>query len=165
MYLRDGINIALEALVIGITLFRTLGLREEASKAGVKVSIGDLLLQDGSLQFGIILLFSILDISMIKTLGEPIPTIIIKSIITSHFAFHLRQVHLGSSSNQTQTRSLMSSLRFTVVGNVGAPVHNVFSESQNDMNPEGDVDEVQFSNDPISTILEIPISSSPQGEV
>lgn len=47
MYLRDGINIALEALVIGITLFRTLGLRKEASKAGVKVSIGDLLLQDG----------------------------------------------------------------------------------------------------------------------
>lgn len=59
----------------------------------------------------------------------------------------------------------MSSLRFTVVGNVGAPAHNVFSESQNDMDSEGDDDEVQFSDDPISTILEIPISSNPHGEV
>lgn len=47
MYLRDGLNIALEALVLGITVFKTFGLRRLASRNGINLSLGDMLLQDG----------------------------------------------------------------------------------------------------------------------
>lgn len=88
----------------------------------------------------------------------------IKSIITSHFAFHLRQVHLEpSGSTQTQSRSLVSTLRFNVVGNVGAPIHNVFSDDS-DLEQD-DNDEIQFSSDPMATMLDAPSTSNPPEEV
>lgn len=104
--MRDGINLALETLVLGITIFKTLGLKRMAARNGIKSSLGGMLLQDGklpptphfvrqrtdffapgSIQFAyvfkllgifdpsltlssIVLFFSILDISMFKTLAS-----------------------------------------------------------------------------------------------
>ena len=51
MYARDGINLTFEAVVLGITLYKTLGLRGQAKAAGIHTSLHDLLLRDGASAF------------------------------------------------------------------------------------------------------------------
>ena len=145
----------------------------------------------------IVLLFSVIDISMLKTAvsdclaaayfwsylttesGRACPNIhvsthhspyperaytiylaSIKSVVTSHLVFRLRQVHSAESSMCTQSRSMVSTLRFNIVGNIGAPVHSVFSDDQCEVD-----EEIRFSDDPMSTILGIPSSTSEPDEV
>lgn len=49
MYARDAVNIAFEALVLGITLFKTLDLKRTAATLGIRTSLNDLLVHDGML--------------------------------------------------------------------------------------------------------------------
>ena len=60
-----------------------------------------------------------------------------KSVITIHLAFHLRQTSPGSQL--TQYSISYGSVRFNsaVLGNVGAPLHSVFSDTHD----EGELDE------------------------
>ena len=77
----------------------------------------------------------------------------IKSIITSHFFFHLRQVY--PEPRESESSFMKSTLRFatSMVGNIGAPVHNVLSGSFDFVDAEAD--DIKFSDDPLSTILMI----------
>lgn len=75
-----------------------------------------------------------------------------KSIITSHMAFHLRQVY-PDPKNTTQSSIRSLSLRFntSVVGNAGAPLHNMLSDSFDEI--EAESNNIQFSNDPLAVVI------------
>lgn len=47
VHIRDGINIIFEAFVLGLTLFKTLGIKRQAAAAGVHTSLTNLLVHDG----------------------------------------------------------------------------------------------------------------------
>ena len=49
IYARDSVNIALETLVLVLTVRKTLRLKREAAQIGLQVSITNLLFQDGKL--------------------------------------------------------------------------------------------------------------------
>ncbi|KAK7682412.1 hypothetical protein QCA50_014617 [Cerrena zonata] len=99
----------------------------------------------------LILLISILDMSLIRLVLEPINTFVFKSIITSHIAFRLRQEY-PEPKNTSQYFSLplvATSIQFNsdiLVGNAGAPLHTILSDLTED---EG-LDTI-YSNDPGST--------------
>ena len=72
----------------------------------------------------------------------------------SHLAFHLRQVYPQGMDSQGQSAlAAVSSLRFSsrIVGNAGAPIHSILSESREDINAESS--NVWYSNDPMSAMI------------
>ncbi|KAK7681836.1 hypothetical protein QCA50_015183 [Cerrena zonata] len=125
-----------EAFVLGLTLFKTLGIKRQAAAAGVHTSLTNLLVHDGSLQFGLICVMSILDIILLGTMRGMVTTIPIKSIILNHLAFHLRQVYHAEEPTDVQHSS--GSVRFQsfIVGNAGAPLHSVLMDSHEDIEVE-----------------------------
>ena len=48
MYARDGINLFFELVILGVTLFKTLGIRGRAKAIGVHMSLTELLVRDGA---------------------------------------------------------------------------------------------------------------------
>ena len=49
MYARDGMNLFFELVILGVTLFKTLGIRGRAKAIGVHMSLTELLVRDGAL--------------------------------------------------------------------------------------------------------------------
>ncbi|CAL1699118.1 unnamed protein product [Somion occarium] len=162
-YGKDAATILFEATVLAFTLLKTFRLKKEASAIGFQVSLASLLIQDGALQFGIILLISILDIVLLGTTGNPVPMIIPKSIITSNIFFHLRQVYPESEVSQSTSSFTVSNLRFAsnIIGNMGAPLHNIFTDSHEEI--EAEADNIQFATDPLATCLDTIAKSQQTG--
>lgn len=73
------------------------------------------------------------------------------SIITSHLAFHLRQVYPEPEDTLRSVPSL--SLRFNsrIIGNAGAPLHSLLSDSHDEI--EAERSNVRYSNDPMAMIV------------
>ena len=47
IYATNAIGMAFEALILGFTIFKTIGLRKEAEALGIRTSLHGLLLRDG----------------------------------------------------------------------------------------------------------------------
>ena len=78
----------------------------------------------------------------------------LQSILLSHIFFHLRQVHLiANSSNPNNPPSNISDIDFAshAVANLGAPLHNMFTESYDDIEEENQ--HVSFSTDPLAATI------------
>ncbi|KAK7681405.1 hypothetical protein QCA50_015497 [Cerrena zonata] len=84
---------------------------------------------------------------------------VLQSLLLSHIFFHLRQVHLPvNSSDLNNSPSNISDLQFAshVVANLGAPLHNMFTDSYDEIEEEGQ--NILFSSNPLAaTINNAPI--------
>ncbi|KAI0074092.1 hypothetical protein K474DRAFT_1774255 [Panus rudis PR-1116 ss-1] len=180
----DSGTILAEVLAIAFTMYKTLSLKREAARIGLEVSFTSLLLRDGTLQFGIILAISVLDIIM--TLDPDNPVVFVTSISTvmqpilfSHFFFHLRQVHLsatpslktitmsappGHPHRQNSSSSVLqfahsSSASSSIIGNLGAPLHNMLAEGFDEIQNDNEREEVQVLDNPLAAALVTPVAS------
>ncbi|CAL1699206.1 unnamed protein product [Somion occarium] len=156
----DIIWITAELLTLGLTASKTFKLTRESHQLGVHVTVTSLLLRDGSIQFLTVLCINIIDVIMTVTspiIFVSIFTYVLQSILLSHMFFHLRQVHLSSHSSVNSSSFAASNLHFAsmVVGNLGAPLHNIFTESHEEI--EAERDQISVSSNPLATALPLPI--------
>jgi len=109
----------------------------EATALGIKVPFTSLMLRDGTIQFGTIFVLRsfqvlfVVDPDFKADLAQAYLTVL-TSIMMTHFFINLREVHLKDRDSISSGGSYRSmSLRFasSLVGNLGAPVHSIFTNA------------------------------------
>ncbi|CAL1714727.1 unnamed protein product [Somion occarium] len=160
-----GIAIASDALVLLLTLLKTLQLVKEGRRLQVKTKLSSLLIRNGVVQFGALLALNvltiILDVLSIATDQTSASEFVylnnaVASILISRFLLDLRLVYLSDGRGTESDQPEMSSVHFAtaVLGNIGAPVEYTswLSGSDHDRESEGG-NSIVYTNDPLATAL------------
>ncbi|KAL4246665.1 hypothetical protein ABKN59_008853 [Abortiporus biennis] len=132
------------------TLMKTLGIHRLAKQAGINAKLTTLLIRDGSIFAGVILIFNVIIIVFLfldrngsNVLGSAQP--MIGSILLSRLVLNLRSLEVADNSSQTST------LQFA--GNIGAPLQfssNNSARADEDDLPAARVSTRQISNNPLT---------------
>lgn len=119
-----------DALVLVATWYVTYGVRKGAGITEMKVPVSTLLLRDGTIYFGAVLLINIIDIVLWYTsVFEDMAFIVdvFTSILLSRLFLNLRQVN--ALTGEDSTVSKMSDVKFAsrVIGDLAAPLDHEMS--------------------------------------
>jgi len=128
--------IAQNIIVVALTWMRTYKLHKAAADAEIPIRLSTLLLRDGTLYFGAIIVLNIVGTVTVYESSVPTGTAgglaliedIMQNILLSRFMFGLREAYLSdqsSSTSQAVGSHAWSSVRFTapdIIGNIGAPL-------------------------------------------
>ncbi|KAK7688710.1 hypothetical protein QCA50_008248 [Cerrena zonata] len=159
-----AISVTADAVVLGLTLWKTIYIFREGAEVRVGSKLTTRLAYGGSMQFGILLLLNILavllDILAVAGNGITSPNAsefifiqqVLNSIILSHFILSLRSTY-HTTSNPSQTSSKQSSLHFAsaVEGNMGASLSGSWGSNRNA--DEEETEKVQYSGYPFAAGL------------
>lgn len=134
--------IASDAIILVVTWLKTYRIKREADEVNVKTSIVTLLLRDGTIYFGVLLILNVLHLVLSLTnvfLDVTYFVTSLSSIIISRFLLNLRQIGLsGHDENQRPSfvhsvvpNSHISDIRFrsTIMGNIGASLSHGMSST------------------------------------
>ncbi|KAI0331799.1 hypothetical protein GY45DRAFT_1433703 [Cubamyces sp. BRFM 1775] len=134
--------IAADLLVLILTWVKTYQIKKLASILEADASFSTLILRDGSLYFGALLVLNVVDLIILQSnvLFDPLPVFIdvLTCILISRFMLNLRQIAgRGSdlpSASQLQATSRFSSAWFSpdVVGDLGASLSHAGFEDETD---------------------------------
>ncbi|KAI0821839.1 hypothetical protein BC628DRAFT_1422262 [Trametes gibbosa] len=124
--------IAADLFVLLLTWVKTYEIKKLASGLHSEATFSSLLLRDGTLYFGTMLMLNVVDLAVLQSdvLFNPLPIFIdvFTCILISRFMLNLRQVAHRESGDAGSTSeaflSRLSTLRFSpdVVGDLGAPL-------------------------------------------
>ncbi|KAH9841408.1 uncharacterized protein C8Q71DRAFT_328133 [Rhodofomes roseus] len=119
-------NAAVDALVLFATWRVTWSVAKIGRSTDLKVSLTSLLLRDGSVYFGVLLILNILNATLWLTHVYNNITVfsnVFSIILLSHFFLNLRTAALNPNDSTTEQTSHMSDIRFTsALGNFGSAV-------------------------------------------
>ncbi|KAI0659907.1 hypothetical protein C8Q70DRAFT_1053716 [Cubamyces menziesii] len=127
--------IGADLLVIVLTWIKTYQMKKEASVLGSGAAFSSLILRDGTLYFGTMLVLNVVHLIVLQSTDtlDPLPIFVdvFTSILISRFMINLRQVAGRgsddlSSASRFQGTSRFSSVRFAadIVGDLGAPLEH-----------------------------------------
>ncbi|KAH9888009.1 hypothetical protein C8Q73DRAFT_794442 [Cubamyces lactineus] len=127
--------IGADLLVIVLTWIKTYQMKKEASVLGSGAAFSSLILRDGTLYFGTMLVLNVTHLIVLQSSDtlDPLPIFVdvFTSILISRFMLNLREVAgRGSDDLSTASRfqgtSRFSSVRFAadIVGDMGAPLEH-----------------------------------------
>ncbi|KAJ3526198.1 hypothetical protein NM688_g8287 [Phlebia brevispora] len=123
-----GFAIATDGLVLIMTWLRTRGIYRAAIKINTKPSLSAMLLRDGTVYFGVLLIFNIVDLIMnhVDVSENPVNLFsdVVNSIMISRFMLNLRAVHSSSNDHGdvTFTQGHVDFIQSNVLGDLGAVI-------------------------------------------
>ncbi|KAH9917156.1 EAP30/Vps36 family-domain-containing protein [Epithele typhae] len=124
-----GFAIATDLLVVVLTWLKTYEIRRLSYRLHFKTSLSTLLLRDGTLYFGILLILNVIDIILNsnESLYNPLPPFIeaVTCILISRFMLNLRQTAQEMDEGTTTVAlSQFSSIQIAsgLAGDMGAPL-------------------------------------------
>jgi len=147
-----GCIIASDALVLLATWHATYGIKTLANMAHMNISIVTLLLRDGTVFFGAILVLNILDIVLNFTNVFSYMSMVVDVLMTiliSRLFLNLREIYI--SEDTISESSEMSTINFTsrILGPLGAPVDHGLSTTEDRLTALGsDGEEIAMSSFP-----------------
>ncbi|KAJ3476762.1 hypothetical protein NLI96_g10939 [Meripilus lineatus] len=152
--------ILMDALVLGITWFKTASLMTMARRLNTKVTLATLLIRDGTIYFVLLLALNIIcaifdTLPLSTQFVEGGATFVISfqdglsSILISRFILDLREVY---TSKDQESNNPMSSVRFAsqLSGNIGAPLGEAPGSRSDDDAIENIPEPVYVSEDPLA---------------
>jgi len=124
-----------DTLVLIATWMKTLGIWRAARQVGIKTSLTTLIIRDGTVYFGILIIFNTADVIIAHVQpSEDASSVltyyigVLSTIMLSRLMLNLRNVSVALPNNSEfeDGRNRISSIKFdyigSVLGNIGAPV-------------------------------------------
>ncbi|KAK7680833.1 hypothetical protein QCA50_016143 [Cerrena zonata] len=152
-----------DALVLGLTWYKTIDVVKESRRLHIKTGLSTLLIRNGSLQFLILLLLNatnvalnVLNIAAVTSASSFFfyINLSVSSMLVSRFLLDLRSVYLSGQGHDSLNST--STIRFSdsIIGNIGAPLDTSVAFNAGD---EHEIREnrIRYSNDPFSMMLEL----------
>ncbi|KAK7685564.1 hypothetical protein QCA50_011431 [Cerrena zonata] len=131
----SALVLASDCFLLIVTWVKTVGIRRKSMRLGVYTPLVSLLLRDGTLYFGAILIVQILAIVSSQVGSNFILwdvwiyfSHVITIIFLSRFMLNLRGVYLKTEPGDTSQSYILSDPRFAenLVGNLGAPLYTSY---------------------------------------